>query len=254
MENYQRVIYKKCPLVEVVFQLRFPTILSINSQLPTEFQDKIRQEYPYFTEATEQQNNIVIDGSGNASINFEGVKNYSFVTADSNCKINLTSSFISISTLNYSRWEDFFERIKTIIPVFDEIYKPAFYTRIGLRYVDVFTRSAFGLDGEKWNSLFNPHILGIMNEQLEDGFNSYSVTAEYNYPTSNYLIRNHFDLVHVNNSPELSFLIDSDYYSNTNISLDKVEETATQLHDNSKDFISKAITEKLHYAMEPEVI
>ena len=43
----KRVKYNRCPLVEVIFQLRFPTILSINSKQPADFQEKIRKEYPF---------------------------------------------------------------------------------------------------------------------------------------------------------------------------------------------------------------
>ena len=52
----KRAKYKNCPLVEVIFQLRFPTILSINTKQPAEFQEKIRIDYPYYDEGIEEQN------------------------------------------------------------------------------------------------------------------------------------------------------------------------------------------------------
>ena len=50
----KRVKYNRCPLVEVIFQLRFPTILSINSKQPADFQEKIRKEYPFYDEGIEE--------------------------------------------------------------------------------------------------------------------------------------------------------------------------------------------------------
>lgn len=44
--HYDRYQYAKSPLVEVICQLRFPTILSIGSQEPAAFQEAIRREFP----------------------------------------------------------------------------------------------------------------------------------------------------------------------------------------------------------------
>ena len=49
----KRVRYEKSPLVEVIFQLRFPTILSINAVQPVEFQELIRKEFPFYEEGVE---------------------------------------------------------------------------------------------------------------------------------------------------------------------------------------------------------
>ena len=45
-KQIKRYIYKKNPLVEVILQLRFPKILSLNSIEPAEYQDKIRSQFP----------------------------------------------------------------------------------------------------------------------------------------------------------------------------------------------------------------
>ena len=44
--NEERMIYAKRQLVEVICQLRFPEILSIDASEPAAFQDRIRREYP----------------------------------------------------------------------------------------------------------------------------------------------------------------------------------------------------------------
>lgn len=140
MQEYKRVKYNKSPLVEVIFQLRFPTILSINSKQPVDFQEKIRECYPLYQEEIEQQNELFIAPDGNpAQIRQSQNKNYSFISADGLFKVNLTSSFIAISTMGYTQWEDFTRHIEFVVPLFEEEYRPAFYTRVGLRYVDAIT-------------------------------------------------------------------------------------------------------------------
>jgi len=48
----ERVIYEKAPLVQVICQLRFPQILRIESQLPVEFQERIRDAFPILEKTT----------------------------------------------------------------------------------------------------------------------------------------------------------------------------------------------------------
>ena len=43
-----RQIYQRNPLAEVICQLRFPEILSIGANLPVDFQEAIRDEFPQY--------------------------------------------------------------------------------------------------------------------------------------------------------------------------------------------------------------
>ena len=49
----KRVIYKKNPLDRVICQLRFPPILRIDAEPPVKFQDRVRKEFPYYSEKNE---------------------------------------------------------------------------------------------------------------------------------------------------------------------------------------------------------
>ena len=48
METIKRVKYQKCPLLEVKYQLNFPTILSIDAEEPAKFQELIRSDFPNY--------------------------------------------------------------------------------------------------------------------------------------------------------------------------------------------------------------
>ena len=131
----KRVKYKNCPLVEVIFQLRFPTILSINTKQPAEFQEKIRRDYPYYDEGIEEQNELLLNANGKAAqVKTNQNKNYSFISIDETYKVNLTSTFIAISTRKYTQWEEFSVKVEQVVKAFQEVYEVPFYTRIGLRY------------------------------------------------------------------------------------------------------------------------
>lgn len=248
----KRYRYKKSPLKEVVFQLNFPTILSVSAYQPVEFQELIRESFPLFQEGTEQQNELTITPITNqAQLKQTSIKTYQFITEDGKYRIILTSTYISISTLNYTQWEDFIKQIEFVIPLFEKVYRPSFYTRIGLRYIDVITKSDLGLQNERWNDLIQPHVTGIMTSELENGINNYLTEAQLKNDDGTYT-KMHFELVHVNGSEELSFLIDCDYFVQSNCKIgEKALGDANILHNHSSSFIRMAIKDKLHNAMEP---
>ena len=64
------------------------------------------------------------------------VINHNFISADGHWKLNLTSSFISLSTVAYAGWESFGKQFDLPLVHFIRIYKPAFFERIGLPAAD----------------------------------------------------------------------------------------------------------------------
>lgn len=250
MDN-KRVRYEKSPLVEVIFQLRFPTILSINAKQPVKFQELIRKQFPFYEEGIEQQNELLITPAiGQAQVKTSQNKNYSFVSSDNAYKINLTSTFIAVSTLNYTQWEHFREKIEYVVSIFEKVYEPAFYTRVGLRYIDVIERSTIGLLDRKWTDLMQPHVLGIV-VNYEDGINAYLSEAEFKDQINNVVTKTHFEFVHANGNEETSLLIDCDYFKNETVSVGKVSELSEKLHNHSSNFLRTAIKDDLHNAMQP---
>lgn len=251
-----RVKYKKAPLVEVIFQLRFPTILSINAYQPVDFQTRIRRMFPYYSEQLEKSQDVVLNPAmqsiamGKSCEN----KNYAFITPDELTKVNLTPSFIAISTMNYDQWEQFEELSINVIEAFEKVYEPAFYNRVGLRYTNVITRSNLGLERTRWSELMKPDVLGMMTPEREAGVQSYASNLVYATETDGVLCAAHIELVHVDNQPELSLLMDCDYYTVGVTKNEQVRVVAGLLHNASSSFMQNAISEKLSLAMGPEEI
>ena len=52
--EYARYQYVRSPLVEVICQLRFPAILTINTKEPAEFQEAVRHDFPRYAARKEQ--------------------------------------------------------------------------------------------------------------------------------------------------------------------------------------------------------
>ena len=106
--NEERMIYAKRQLVEVICQLRFREILSIDASEPAAFQDRIRREYPQYEKKIEQLPPQMVNGK---PVPQGTVNNYQFVSAEGQWKISLTKGFIALSTYGYTRWEEFAQRV-----------------------------------------------------------------------------------------------------------------------------------------------
>ena len=95
-----RVIYDKAPLSRVICQLRFPSVLKIESSIPADFQERIRGRFPVF----EKSNQILPTLPAGLPPNFAellagqavGASNR-FATEDGKSTIELSSSSIGFS-------------------------------------------------------------------------------------------------------------------------------------------------------------
>lgn len=254
----KRVIYKKNPLVEVIIQLRFPSILSINANEPAEFQEAIRQKFPIYQVGIEQEQEISIVAKEDAffpSIRQQNKqKNHMFITADGQYKINLTSSFISISTLNYTRWEVMMEHFEDVVNSFFDIYKPSFFERIGLRYIDAFSKEKLEIKEKSWKDLIKTTWIGPLAALPEESMIVNNVDVEYILDDSVSRAKIHTGLGTINNDSENVFIIDSDFIKISTIEISEYKDVLDYLHSKSGEFLRNAITDTLHNAMEPEVI
>ena len=160
----ERVVYEKNQLEEVICQLRFPQILRIDAEPPSQFQDAIRKAYPLYSEE-DPTGGLGAQLSPEVARLVKGVfagptvkLARRFSSSDQAWVVSLASNFIALSTRVYRRWSDFFEHFREPLTAFTDIYEPAFFARIGLRYRNALTRSALGLNDQPWSELLAPHV------------------------------------------------------------------------------------------------
>ena len=234
----ERVIYENNPIVETIIQIRFPKILSLNSEDPIKFQEAIKEQYPIYRLSIERQQEISIESpdSPPSIIQKTPVKNH---------------NFISISTVRYVRWETMLDKFSDPLKRFLEIYNPPFVNRIGLRYIDAFSKQKLSLEDEPWNQLINPPYLGAFTNLDETNIINSNVEFEYFLDDKKSRAKIHAGLGHLENNPETMFVIDSDFIRIDTISTASILEVLDYLHTEEKRFIRSVITDKLHYAMKP---
>ena len=252
-------IYEKQQLIETICQLRFPTILSIDTKEPADFQDTIRAAFPRYVCQMDP-----IKGPDGKQTH---VRNHTFITEDGLYKISLTKDFIALSTMRYPGWEGFARTLDEPLGQFIRVYKPAYFTRIGLRYVNAFSREKLDCTHLRWNDLLQPQVLGILDDDEIDEATvvKCSVDVERRLdercgiklhagPGS---IRRQVQTntgVQTIQEPETRFILDIDVYANGNTALGAAAETLEQLHGHADRAFSDAITDTLHNALDPVTV
>ena len=253
---YERYQYARAPLVEVICQLRFPTILSIGTKEPAEFQEAIRKDFPQYAARQEQlPPKVVKKGNATALEPQKPITNYNFISEDGRWKLNLTQGFIALSTLRYQRWEDFAQRLDRPLAQFIQIYRPAFFERVGLRYVNAFSRRALGLEGTPWSDLIQPAFLGVMAEpdvdERAEGKCSLDVSMALDAGRKMKVHAGPGLLGGGKQDKEAKFILDGDFSTAGKHNPDAVPEKLERMHRFAVCLFQGAITKELHEAMGP---
>jgi uncharacterized protein (TIGR04255 family) len=255
-----RIIYKKNPLDRVICQLRFPPILKIDTETPAQFQECIRGNFPEFR--LKEEATLLAPAGIPQELHAEmlrqitpsEIKNYEFSSEDSTWKVNLTRTFLSLSTKKYIRRSDFQEHLSVPLKSLIDIYKPAYFTRVGLRYIDVIKRSQLHLADAKWKELLKPFILGLSNESnIENEIQTAECQYEVRLPEFNSTVRIAAGLVSwEKGNNEECFKIDSDFSTTEKTAVSDVIPKLDFFHTTASRLIQWLIQPKLHVAMEPE--
>ena len=252
-----RVTYRKNQLGEVICQLRFPEILAIAAKPPVDFQEAIRADYPQYSSRMEAPAPRVTGVPGNLSLqNQPAVINHQFVSADGVWRVNLTSKFISLACSRYTGWEDFAAKLDKPLAAFIQVYKPAYFERIGLRYVNFISRRDLGLEGTPYRDLIVPRYLGILadDQLLENNVGRATVDAEVAL-RGGCRVKLHAGPGQVRRAgkpdAEVKFIFDQDLYMPGKITPNLSAPALQTLHALAWSIFRDAITDELHDAMEP---
>ncbi len=255
-----RCLYRANQIKEVICQLRFPEILSIAANAPADFQEAIREEFPIYTLRPELIPPKPAPGPVSGPFaKPETTPNYQFSSADGVWRVNLTSKFISLSCTGYRCWEDFAKKLDNPLAAFIKIYKPAFFQRIGLRYLNFISRNALDLEGVPYRELIAPCYLGVLGEDDVQEFQTNRCTIDCDLAVKGSCrAKIHAGPGNVTQGgkpdPELKFILDLDLYMPGNLPVNLSAGALQALHSQAYPIFRGAITDKLHAAMEPEII
>ena len=252
-----RCHYRSNQIAEVICQLRFPEILSIGTTAPAAFQDAIRDEFPQFIRRQDLPAPKITGMPGHLSLeNQPGVINYQFSSADGAWRVNLTSRFISLTCSRYSSWEEFAKKLDKPLAAFIQIYKPAYFERIGLRYLNFISRYELGLEGVPFSQLIAPCYLGpLMEEDVQEANSTRcNIDAELNI-RGGCRLKVHagpgFVKKNGKSDQEVKFIFDQDLFMPGQVPVNLSAGALQTLHAQAWSIFRGAITDQLHNAMDP---
>ena len=255
--NEERVIYRNNPLGEVICQIRFPEILRIGAEAPVAFQEAIRDEFPRYTKRMESPAPKISGVPGNLSLeNRPQTVNHQFLSADGSWRVNLTSQFVSLACNRYTCWEDFALKLDKPLAAFIQIYKPAYFERVGLRYINFISRKALELESIPFRELIAPAYLGLLGEDdvTEAGIGRCGVDAELPI-RSGCRIKLHAGpgIIRGRNQQdtEIKFVLDLDLFMPGKVPVNYAAGALHTLHSQTWPIFRGAITETLHNAFDP---
>ena len=257
----ERVLYKNNPLVEVICQFRYPTILRIRERQLSDFQERVRKDYPVYSEQ-EPSFGLPPQLPKEFTAIFEQMKippeliSHRFSTKDLQRFISLRDEFMALAETKYERWESFIEEVVKAESALKEVYDPAFYSRIGLRYRDIISRRDIKLTDVGWQDLLEPHIIAELGDKEVSGAISRIQTqAIIKIPEipDGQIVLTH-GLITKNGSDEECYLIDADFSVERKEGVNEPFEILDKFHWLAGRLFRWAITKKLHNTMGPRAI
>lgn len=248
-----RVIYGKNPLDQVICQVRFPAILRIASEPPTQFQERIRTRFPLLAEKREVK--VELPGGIERVLPRELIPStevaYELTSEDGAWTVSLTPAFLALTCRRYERWEAFKEWLRTPLESLTEVYRPAFFTRTGLRYQDIIRRSALDLADIDWSELLSAHIAGeLAVSELRPRVSH--VFRELCLRDDDSLIAQlHHGFVHDKESQEICYLIDADFFTQERLRDGELLPRLDRFNREAGRLFRWCISPRLHEAMHP---
>lgn len=251
--------YPNSQLREVICQLRFPTILTINNIEPADFQETIREAFPQYVRK-EEAPAPKISGFGTPNAKLESqtpIVNYHFVSADGMWKLNLTRDFISLATLKYSDWETFARHLDHALASFIQLYKPAYFQRVGLRYINTFSRRQLALEHAPFSELFSSSYLGPLADPDVQEESLLNCGCDFLLKLDNSCHakihagpgRIKATLPQAPQDPEVKFIFDMDLSMNGNLPCTLAAAGLETLHGHGTRIFEGAITDTLRHAL-----
>lgn len=254
----KRCRYGANPLAEVICQLRFPEILSISANPPVEFQEAIRDQYPQFHRRQEVLPPKITGAPGRYALENQPASiNYQFASADGVWRVNLTGKFISLACTKYTCWEEFASHLDKPLAAFIRIYKPAYFERVGLRYVNAISRTELGLEGKPFAELLAPCYLGPLAEADVNELSASRCTIDLEMGIrGGCRVKLHAGPGLVKRpgkeDREIKFIFDQDLFMPGQIPVNLSAGALQTLHSQAYAIFRGAVTDTLHDAMEPE--
>jgi uncharacterized protein (TIGR04255 family) len=142
--------------------------------------------------------------------------------------VSLALDFFALSTTSYTNWEEFLELLQLVKQSACDVYNIPYATRVGLRYINHLTLENTGANNvvELWGIL-RPELTTLLRvECWDEPQEMLNVLLLAGDESERLILRSGF-----RSGEEPVLVLDFDYYSEGNISLDNLMDLCNCYHD-----------------------
>ena len=191
------VEYSKNLIDTAVCELRFPTLLSLESLPPTILQERLRKIYPDYEvlERPEQRHTEM----------FPERYLYEFSDKKNRWIVTIKSTAITLKTQAYTNFEDFIKRLEFVLESSIDIIDSDYFTRVGLRYTNHIPTGGSELKG--W---INDNLLSSYNEEVYGSMESNQTLVAGYTEHGRYYFRH--GLTKTEDEKDIAYLLDYDHF------------------------------------------
>ena len=175
-DNFEAVEYNPITLYDVVFELRFPHNLRIQSQRPVLFQEAmIKKGYTEFVQGSIPepvgpiQNDLPDD-----------IRVFQFLTKEGDWECAFNRSSFSLRCLeNYVNYKNFRERLEDALKIFCDIHMIPYFTRVGLMCRNMVNTTFLPNLQIQFQDLIPNHIFPILNTEISNDISELRATSVF---------------------------------------------------------------------------
>lgn len=236
LPKVERAEYERNFVKNAVCELRFPTLLELESRPPDALQKALRKEYPLYERAHALTGFTV----GVAGAERQTQLQHQLKSKDKKWTVLFRSSSVALESTAYRGFDDFMVRLTWVLRAVRPIIDSDFFTRIGLRYINALPFSEVDFDG--W---VNPALAGTL---VSGPFGEVSAFWQQAQGPAE---RGWFSFRHglpEAEGPKREYILDFDFYDE-NIDVAEAEAAINALHEQSYRFFCWAVGPKTIAAM-----
>jgi uncharacterized protein (TIGR04255 family) len=219
------IIYKYAPLIETVFEIRFPEEPAIECN-KDKFYDKVRNDYSRVL-----------------------IPSMSFEKEDETSGISLSINKLAFYCRKYDGFKSFKEEAIKILNIFKTLFKVKKLNRTGLRYIN-----AMPYTREKYNIPLK-NFLNIkidLPKSIQTDFENFNIAFDSKSGNGNIATRIYSAIS--DDKIQEAIILDFDYSKKENLVFDSIEKYLDESHKHTKKYFEGLITDDYRKIMLGEVI
>lgn len=214
--------YARNFLRQVVCELRFPTLFDLNSSVPhLEFAHALRKIYPHHSHQV-----TATDVNGGA---YERTHTHIFKSKNLDWSVSLSQSAITVETTKYTHFSDLVERINFLTAAATDVIDSDFFTRIGLRYINIVPMNLVDGDTTAFKGWIRDSLVGVIVDENLGVVHEYASRVAGQAEFGTFLFQHGVGYNSVTKNAE--YFLDFDF-AKENVEIADVATTLDELHRN----------------------